>query len=543
MTHIFPDSVHFEVYIGNWVDLTPDVIGQQTATWGITGNSQIDRVASSGQMEFTLRNDEGCLGGIAGYYSPYVSGSMAGWRTGLPCRLRFVLSETEFIRFFGRISGIQPTSGSNGPRQVSVTVADWMELAATNPIISPELAYDQRIDQIVPLIVAGMPIQPQRTIYHPGQDTFPTAFDTVRSNTRVLSEFNKVALSELGYIYLRHDQPYGETLVVEGRHTRSANDSLLMTPLLSFESDRLLMEDGDHLLQETGDLIVIEALKQMEFNNNMTSLDVSYGTNVVNLIQAKVYPRRIDSAATSVLFSLSTPIALAAGETKANIRALYRDPTAQASKVNGKDMVNPVATTDYLMYANSDGTGSNLTANLAVTAVYGSEGVYYTLVNTGGTAGYVTKLQARGRGIYTYDALEYVTEDATSRDQNGYLPLVLDMKYQNDPTNAVSISTVLMNQDKDARQIVNGLTACGNYDSDLMRAFLYGDVGDLIHLTESQTGADGYYYIQQVSFILKPVGVIHFSWLLKEALNLEEVYWELEVAGKSELGTTTFLGY
>ena len=76
-----------------------------------------------------------------------------------------------------------------------------------------------------------------------------------------------------------------------------------------------------------------------------------------------------------------------------------------------------------------------------------------------------------------------------------------------------------------------------------MLAFLYFDVGNLIRVVDTKHNIDQQFFIQSVKFTIKQGGVILVTWGLVEALYANNVYWELEVAGKSELEQTTFISY
>ncbi len=535
-------TIRYEVLIsGSWENITADVIETQTASYGIFGLSPQDRTASSGILEFVLRNDAGCIGGVDGYYSPYKTSSKPGWRVGLPVRLIFTYDEEEYVKFRGFISNIEPKSGDNREHTADITVSDWMEYAARQPIVLPQLQENKKIEDVVAAIVDTMPVAPQVEEYSSGVDTFSFIFDTVKETTKALSEFNKVSLSEMGYIYIKRDKYYGETLVVEGRFKRNYDAELPYLPISTYLSGFLLQEDGDYLLQETGDLIVLNEVETFIFDNTMTNLDVEYGTNLLNFVSIKAYPRRIDTS-NVVLYSMANEIELSAGETKTFV-GRFRDPSYEAQKVSGKDMVTPVAYTDYTMYANTGGGGADLTGDLSVTANYGTDGVQYVLENTGASNGYINLLQARGLGIYFYDYVESFAEDTSSQAIYGYSSITIDQKYQDLPDISSSIAEVIVNQESSPREVPTKVKFIANTNDDLMRAFLNFDVGTMIYVKENQTGIDNYFYIHGVEFEIQQCGLIAFSWSIKEKLSLSDVYWILGDATYGILGSTTILGY
>lgn len=540
----YPDAVHFEVYIsGAWEDIAADVLATPAPTckYGINGNTYNDRVASPGQFRFTLRDDEWNTAGLEGYYSPYRTNRKAGWDVGIKFRYRVEYQGGSYTRFYGRITKITPPPDVRVKKTVDVVASDWMEYASNQSVVLPTLQTNKKIEEVVPLLVAMMPVAPLATAYGTGVDTFPTVFDTVRLNTRVLSEFQKLAVSEMGYIYLQHDPDQHEVLVVEGRDDRSSSSTVTTVPVPAASSGHILQENGDDLLLEDGGYLLLDEVQDLYINNHMTGISVVYGDNILNNVKAKTYPRRYD-AANVILYSLPNEIALSPGETK-TIKGQYRDPNNTAQKTNGMNMVNPVATTDYTMNATSGGGGADLTASLTVTATYGTEAVQYELTNAHPTdTGYITKLQARGIGVYTYDPVEYDATDSTSEDTHGYLGITLDMKYQDQPETGVSIATSVMNREKDPRLQVRSVTMNANSGDLQMRAFLYVNVGSLIHLNDDLTGVNGYYYVQGVQFTTGAGGSINYTWYLTDQASLIGASWDLGMVGFSELDATTIVG-
>lgn len=518
---------------GIWESLTNDVIGSQTVQYGILSNGQTDRVASTGILTFSLRNDSGCIGGVQGYYVPSLPGSKLGWRKGLQVRLTINHQGNNVRKFYGHITHINLEDTG---KRVDVTVADWMDYAAKHPIELPTLQYDKRINDVVWSIVANMPIKPLHAKYENGSDVFSTAFDTVKSNTKAVSEFSKLANSEWGWIYVTRDYDDAETLVVESRHTRTYNTIAHSVPVFD---GYLLVEGASYLITEDGSKLILQSPVEAMIDNTMIKSDVSYGDNLLNQVTTRAYPRFVDSNV-SVLWSLNSPIVLAPGEIKSGIKGAYKDPISGASKVAGKDMVAPVSGTDYAFYQNSDGTGTNLTANLQVTAVYGAEGVEYTLTNSGISTGYVTKLQARGKGIFTYDSVEITTSDPSSIVEYGLIELNIDQKYQSSTLNPESIGRVVLDQNKIPRTILNSVDFIANSDDHTLNLFMYCDIGDLVIIKDDRHGINGYFHIQGIKFTIHQGGIIYFSWILKESLSQNINYWILNT---SELNINTVLGY
>lgn len=715
----------------HWVDITGDAVSDNiSAGWGIQGNKPLDRLASTGALTFTLNN-------VTGKYSPDLAGALAGWTKGAPIKLVITYDGFDYVRFRGVVDALKITSGSFGNRRVFVTVLDWLDYAAKYPLTNPAIQTNKTADQALATIVAGMSVLPYAVAYDAGANVFPALFDTVTPKTLAYTEFTKLALSEPGYIYLKKDQAFGETLVFENYYHRSGLMPLTVLRKATVDSGFLLKEDGDKLLLETGYKIILDEVTTLFADNNMLGLDASYGDNLINRVTVTAYPKRIDSSV-QVLYSLSSPVLIGSAQVL-TFRGNYSDPTGGAqvnaisntmivpagpgtdtytksllhmngaaasttftdesgkawtaygsaqidialSQLGGSsgifngstdyvntpnhadfefgggdftidwweyrtnirngdaaiardgtsgfpafmlgysdgtnlkvymsstgaawDIANPkslgavslnqwvhlavvrkgnnfycfkngvqtdawtsalalfansnpmsigrVNTThfftghidevrvskgiarwisnftprnyeyalwdaDYLMNTAADGSGTDITANLTVSAVYGTGSVIYTLTNGSIYAGYIIKLQARGYGVYQYNPIETIQESVPSENLYGLKSQTLQQQYQRDLFFGASAAQGILDRDKAPHTILNQISLNANTSAALMQAFLILDVGDLVRIRESQTGIDGYYYIQGVRFLIMLGGVVNFGWIVKQSFSL-----------------------
>lgn len=501
----------------NWTNITADVIDTISWKYGILGSGPLDRIGDPGEMFIKLNNTETNSGGIAGYYTPGHPLCRVGFTVGLPVRLVATYDGETRTKFYGTIpsDGIIIQTGRYGKREVEVTVKDWMYQASIHELVLPEFTQNKTIMEVVALILANMIRQPLATDYRTGSETFACVFDTTRTTTRAMSEFAKVALSELGYIYITR-RGGDEVLRVEGRYTR--NDEVASaTALVDATGLKLTTEDGDNIITEDGlDYLITNEVFIPSFDNSMYELTTPYGKELYNRIKTTAYPRVVGVDATTILFSLNSPISLSPGES-VTFTGSYRDPTGMYEDVAGTDMQAPIATTDYLMNANNDGTGADLTANLTVVVIYGVTSAVYTLTNTSASTGYVTKLNAVGRGIYTDDPVDYIIEDATSIALVGPSQLTLDMKYQDDPIDIEGIAVLLLERYKDAKVIPDTVSFYANRSAALMSCFMRLEPGDRIsQLQEEVSNTNADYYIQGIEASIKPGGFIKFTWFIKD---------------------------
>lgn len=530
---IYPDQVKIEIFTASWVDISADVVGNISGSFGFSTNSPDVRVANTGFLSLTLNN-------INKKYSPNHPSSLSGWKKGIPVKVTVVYRSISYVMWRGRIEDINIDTGTYGERRVDITATDWMDTAARTPVPVIEFSENKKINEAVQEVINLIDNPPINTSLEEGVDTFPTVHDTLDENSLVYTELNRLTLSEFGYTYLKRDKTDGETLVVESRNSRDSRSNIAQIPENPETAGFLLLDGGDYLLLDGGDKLILSSAQDVDFDNNANDLLVKYGETLLNKVTVRCYPRRIDDSI-QVLATLRSRINLPAGESQV-IRLSYVDPNNLANIVNGKDMVSPVATTDYKMYQLADGTGTDLTANLTVTANYGVNFVDYTLTNTGGTDGYVTFLQARGYGIYFYEPISLEVSDQSSINSYGIKETVIDQKYQQYTDVSGPLAQVILDRYADPILLPDLLTFVANKSYEKLMTFLYLDMGDLINVKESQTGIDAYFFIHGGEFTITPGKVITASYYLTEALTVSEGYWLLETVGYGELEISTIIG-
>jgi hypothetical protein len=559
-------TIGLEVYVnGAWVDIFPDLAhnpGLRVSGIGIMSNAPLDRVGGIGKLSFSLRNGEDNAAQTLGYYSPGHPNVLTGWTTGLPVHL-FFLYDGYYKHLYFKIDpdGIEVTPFVTGARDVKVKCSNWMREAANRTIDLIAYQIALTANQGIAQVVDNMPFEPLEVSYQNGTRTFPTVFDVTSKKTKAISEINKLTLSEFGLCYVRGsktlaDTVAGETLVFENRTYRYANRTTPSTiPLHSSETPGfLLLETGDKVLLETGDKILLEASQDAIFSpSDLMELQTSYGRNIYNKATLTSYPRKIDASAV-VLWNLEEPITLTAGQTVSNLRSSYRDPNGKSSSVSGINMIPPVATTDYTANSLSDGTGTDKTSSLTVSAEFGTAEVEYSLTNSATSTIYVTFLQFRGYGVYVYDTASVTHESATSISNFGVNELTVDMPYVSDATTLFSASNAadlmlletgdylllengnflryddeagvfgLLFSDVPATEINKaGFTA--NRDKLNMLAFMALDAGSSIKLTEPMNNieSDYTYYINGYDLELINNKIVKWSAVLAHSLTFPKV--------------------
>jgi hypothetical protein len=501
-----------------WTDVTADVrcnVDPLRATYGIQGNGALDRVASVGTMSFVLDDSTANSGAKLGYYSPGHANCRSGFRVGIPARLSITYNGTTYRKWVGAIDTIAPRPGKKLARATEVNCVDWFAHPSAIPFNGiPAVANRQSSTAVVMALLPLSGHTPNAGSFVGAGDTFEYVFDNTGQGTPVLAELARLTLSEFGALYIKGDTNFGNQLVLEARSVRETQTSNHFN----------FIEDDTLDLQHAYDA------------------SLSY-----DIVRTTVTPRLVDAAATTVLYTLQGTQQLGAGES-VTIEAAYRDPSQQAAKVGGISMVTPVATTDYTMNTAANGGGTDLTANLSVTfsgSNPGGSSATLIVTNTGGSVGYITKLQLRGKGIYTYNPFTVERTNRTKIATRGPRVLEFEMPYQSNISTGQSIANILLTAFDGAPPFVTSVTFEVKRSSLTVGAnILSVEPGHRVGLSETVTGLDGTSgrYVQNVEIRIEKGSVMFFTFGLAPALAAGN-FWLLDTAGASELDSTTIPGY
>lgn len=488
---------------GPWVEVKVHANPGIRAERGIRGHAFADRVASTGTMSFEMNNTGDSLVTRQSAYSPDHANWLIGFKEGTDVRLRITYDNLDVVVWRGTIEAILPVPGKTTYR-VAVNCTDWMDEAATAKLSGQAVVLDNRSDQVFSLLVAAVKKQPPAIQVTQGADVYPYAFDNSQvESIAVMSEFQRLCMSEIGQVYVKGDG----TVVFEGRRKRNT----IVGSKFAFDDTSLF------------------------------GLGISRArSNVLNNVSVEAHPRRKDTS-NVVLFTLQN-VPRIVRVTSYAVRGPYRDPNQKATRVGGMSMVTPASGTDFLFNSAADGTGTDLTAQLTVVATFSGNSVDFLVTNAGPADGYLTKLQARGLGLYSYETAISRAVEQASIDEFGERPYTLDMPYQADVGVAADAAAFVAAQNKVIVTRVDALTVRANDDDALMRQALTLEISDKVTVTESVTGLSGVaYFVNGVSLEVSEKGTIHVSWILTPADM--SAYWILDLDGFTELDLTTVLGY
>lgn len=504
-------AVTLEMYLsGSWVDVTADVRTTIPihAKRGLGGSGPSDRVALPGVFEYALDNSEANSGAKLGYYSPDNSNLRAGFGLGTLVRLKFVSGGVTFYAWRGRIKTLDPLAGKYLSRVTNVACADYMDQFSIHKLHLIPVQVAQREDQIIPVIVSNIPIAPLNTSYAVAPDTFPYALHDVQDeNTFAITALQKLAQTDLGYIFVTGNMTDGEMLVYESRQDRAKRTTVSAV-----------------------------------LNDSMIGLTLQHDSLTIgNSFKVTVFPGKVDAAPTTVLASLQNEIPLNPSESQM-ITMRYRDPSGAATRISGINMTTPlVADTNYKASSISGDGGNDKNGDLGNSVVFGGNSADVTITNNGAGIIYVNKLTLTGQGLYLYDPLEYSTADTASQAKHGDYTVVFNLAYQTSPNVARDFANHLIGAYKDPHTRITGVTFIANSSAALMTAAMTCDIGSRVTITETVSGINRDFFINAVDYVVNPGNILIVTWLLEPA-SAGQV-WLLDDPLFSILDSTTKLGF
>lgn len=505
------EAITTEYYDGSaWVDITNYVVGDIKGNNGLGGWKPDQRVAVLGTLNIVL-NNKGKLFSPMGGDSVRGLVTLTGFNKGAKLRIQGTYNGLTEEIWVGRIASIDSDDLNWGNEHTRIMAVDFMDIPSKYPMKGATIALDKRIDEAMTLVLARLSIQPEATDFETGVSIFPAVFDNVQRKTMALSEFTKLANSELSYIYVRQDG----TLVSENMLTRQgwrALDQIWVTPDEGF----LLMEDGGYLLLETGGKIILDegAYEDAALATDAEKYNIFLGEDdLLNASIIRAHPVITDTSL-KVLYSLGTPLYIQPGKT-ITFSAHYTDPSG-LSQVSGTNMQSPDPTTDYLANTVKGGGGTNKTADMTVSATYYGDVVDYSITNGGTSAVWLNFLQARGYGIYYGNSIESTIEDADSQNAFGYAPFQFDQRYQKNTYLANMYGLSVVEEYKNPKSRTTKMKYLANLNKNHMMSFLMLTIGSLILGTEDRSGISNHYYITDRAFTIKQGGIINVEYGVKQ---------------------------
>lgn len=473
--------------------------------YGIDGNGPLDRVASTGEAHFVMRNHAGNSGSLLGYYSPSHTNVRSGWGFGKYVQVVYTYSGTDYVKFTGKIRSISPEAGQYLGRKVAVVAYDIMRDLAEADAREVTIQVDKTETELLDAIITAIPTnaQPIATDFDTGVDSYPYAFDNVQGGTKALAVMRDVVVSAFGMLF-----PQGDgTLCYRSRHT-------------------LVM------LSSSG-----------SFSNTMMELTVPSSLDgVFDRARVTTHPKQVSATATDELYTLPTGTSLEIPGLASNFEVWtdYTDPNDRQTKIGGTAVVTAlVANTHYVGNTASDGSGTDVTSSLTVSLDAFGTTAKWTISSSYFAPVFLTTQKVIGKAVRDPGPQTF---EASATVANAERPIEIDLPYQDDPYIGQSTADYVVSVYSALDHQIQGLAFLANTSDALMLQALQREPGDVITITETVTGMSSVKaIIQSVELESEQGGRLMCRWGLAPADT--DRYWQLGTSGVSELGQTTVLGF
>lgn len=307
---------------------------------------------------------------------------------------------------------------------------------------------------------------------------------------------------------------------------------------------KIFYEARQHRL--TGDHIVSQATFSDALGaalSYMGLVEEDAGEEIFNIFEASVQIFTVASIA--VLFTLAetgaASPAIDPGQSK-TFYMRYPNPDSPAQDIGVDAWTTPAATTDYLANSAANGSGSNLTSDIGVSAVKTGNEMAVTLTNNNATTkAYVTFLQGRGTAVQRADPLIIKAEDAASQTKYDHRTWPTHGPFI--PTSQEALDWALFNLSIYLDPIPRlRMKFSANKDAAHMQQALLRDVSDRITVvadTRTKLGIGSDFFIEAVHHVIDEEKNHTVEWELSDATQSSD-FW---VIGTSPLGVSTRLAY
>lgn len=228
---------------------------------------------------------------------------------------------------------------------------------------------------------------------------------------------------------------------------------------------------------------------------------------------------------------------IAPGESK-DFWSSYPNPDSATDAFAVDAWTTPVATTDYLANSASDGSGTNMTADIGVAVSKFAQAMKITLTNNTTPGAYITFLQARGTAVLSADPAWVSATDSASQTAYGERTFPTPGAFIPTSQEALDYAHYHLALSKDAVPFLE-LSFIANRNVTTLAEAMGRDIGDRITVVNSNLGINGAFFIEAVRHTVDAHLMHRVSWLLSDAVKFSD-FWVLDT---SALDTQTRLAY
>lgn len=485
--------------------------------------------ADPSQMIVTLNNTDG-----AWFVENSASPFFGVFRKGCLVRLQQNMSGSWRTLFSGSLTALEAEPRINPPFQARLIVGDpFPELndAEYTPPLQLSVTTDAAIRQLFEL----------GTVIHP----YPNLFWLV----------GIASSSEVGETTTLFEQevfPVGDVGKTTLEFVGDNADEGFGVSALGFIRDCVAAEAGGRFLfnpkAHAGSFGVFEFWNRHHLIATVPSIDISasildkppplysFGADVINHVEINYEPRAVGTAGT-ILYQAPNPISVQAGEARF-FNAFYRDPEIESARVGGMDMIDPIAGTDWIANSEDDGSGDDLTSQVALFAFFSGGQAAITILNSAAVTAYITLLRLKGTPLTTYARETYIDFDGQSIADHGLHKRTINLNFTDDLELVRNYAGSLLRRLATPRGRLEQVTLRDSTLVTQTSLLALGVICDLADLENAETE----YAIVGVRHSLDQTSGDNLLTLVLEPLG-RLVYWVLETAARSELEETTFIGF
>jgi len=437
-------------------------------------NDSLSRMVTVGRTTARFNNEDKSL-------SPPLEAAVLPRR---PMKLEMTYGGSTVALFTGFTDAIEADAGERGGRMVTIENLD--SVAKLDQDKGPiALLTHTTADAVIAAAVSAT-FTPSGTDYDIGINSFPFSSDRwehdLASNTRAGTSYIKkerasdkilaACTADWGYFYIAKDG----TPTFRNRHATSLDTSV-----------------------------------ELALDNTMGAMNYrKSAAPIYNVIEVTCYPRSIGEVyeVLSRLDQHAAPMIEESGTV--TFELWFKDPSNQGLSIGGKDVITPVATTDFTCTSDEAGEGDDETGSVTVTdcSKYGDH-IKIKLTNAAAYLVYVQLLQVRGYAVRTAGPITVSAEDATSIDDYGRRLLPIDAPLMGSAVDAQNLCDWLLSYYKDPQDEVRGVQFWANNSATLLEAARDLELLDRVVISEDQTGLSGYTgYITNITHDIQP-GRIH----------------------------------
>lgn len=506
-------------------DLTDDVIAVQY-TYGLT--QPFEEVAPPSQMVVTLNNGDGK------YFVEDAGSPLYNvFRKGVLVRLQRLVSGNWRTVYVGTLEVLQVTPTVNPPKIAQITVGDPMRALEDAEYLPPLQIGVSTGEALTTLFESGVVVHPYPHLYWmvgiPGSSEVGTT--TRVFEVEILDADNGHTL--LAQVGDNADEGFGVSAA-----------GFLRDVVASELGGRFFFNPKAH----ANAFGTFEFWDRYHLSGLATAIDISaiaqeeappvyrVGDDIINHVEINYEPRVIGGAG-SVLYTQTSAASLAPGQGRTFV-AHYRDLDVQSARVGGMDMIDPIPTIDYTANSAQDGSGTDLTASLGVAIRFDGGSAEVTLFNNATIPLYVTHFQLRGTPITSFQRETATASDGQSIADYGLHKRVLNINFLGYNEQAQIYAQALLGRFKTPIGRVERVTLRNATLLDQPSLMGLGVVCDLPGVSSGETR----YVIMGVEHLLDATTGDDLLTLVLEPLQ-RLTYWVLGIAGQSEVGVTTKVGF